>query len=116
MAALMLILMIFIQGALGSAPCIATELERTFGGSNEDVGQSVLQTSDGSYIIAGSTKSDSAGGYDAWLIKMGRDGTKVWDKTYGGKLDDKIYSAQLINDGGYLISGITSSFGPYSLE
>ncbi len=47
---------------------------------------------------------------------MGQDGAKVWDKTYGGKLDDKAYSAQLIDDGSYLISGITGSYGAYSLE
>jgi len=111
MAAMMLILMIFIQGALGSAPCIATELERTFGGSNEDVGQSVLQTSDGSYIIAGSTKSDSAGGYDAWLIKADREGSEIWNKTFGGPRDDRANSVQQSSDGGYIITGATRSSG-----
>jgi len=111
MAALMLILMIFIQGALGSAPCIATELERTFGGSNEDVGQSVLQTSDGSYIIAGSTRSDSAGGYDAWLIKADREGSEIWNKTFGGPRDDRANSVQQSSDGGYIITGATRSSG-----
>ena len=111
MAAMMLILMIFIQGALGSAPCIATELERTFGGSNEDVGQSVLQTSDGSYIIAGSTKSDSAGGYDAWLIKADREGSEIWNKTFGGPRDDRANSVQQSSDGGYVITGATRSSG-----
>ena len=111
MAALMLILMIFIQGALGSAPCIATEIERTFGGSNEDVGQSVLQTSDGGYIIAGSTKSDSAGGYDAWLIKADREGSEIWNKTFGGPRDDRANSVQQSSDGGYVITGATRSSG-----
>jgi hypothetical protein len=47
---------------------------------------------------AGTTNSYGAGDYDAWLIKLERDGTKVWDKIYGGKLDDKVYSAQLVSD------------------
>ncbi|RQW79645.1 MAG: hypothetical protein EHM14_07965, partial [Methanothrix sp.] len=111
MAMLMLMLMIFTQGALGSAPCIATELEKTFGGSDEDVGQSVLQTSDGSYIIAGSTKSNSAGGYDAWLIKADREGSEIWNKTFGGPRDDRANSVQQSSDGGYIITGATRSSG-----
>ena len=106
-----LMLMIFAQGALGSAPCIATELERTFGGSEDDEGQSVLMTGDGGYIIAGSTKSDSAGGYDAWLLNADIEGNKIWSKTFGGLRDDKAHSVQQTSDDGYIITGATRSTG-----
>ncbi len=106
-----LMLIISVQGALGSAPCIATELERTFGGSEDDEGQSVLMASDGGYIMAGSTKSDSAGGYDAWLLKADIEGNKIWSKTFGGPRDDRANSVQQTSDDGYIITGATRSTG-----
>ncbi len=78
---------------------------RTFGGSESDWGYSVQQTSDGGYILLGTTESYGAGGYDSWLIKTDSQGNKEWERTFGGSEDDWGYSVQQTRDGGYILLG-----------
>ena len=83
---------------------------KTFGEFGEDIGYSVRQTFDGGYIIAGSTNNIGYGG-DVWLIKTDKDGNMLWDKIFGGNDGDKAYSVQQTSDNGYIIAGMTLSFG-----
>jgi hypothetical protein len=85
---------------------------RTFGGTFDEQGRCVKQTSDGGYIIAGKTSfSFGAGGDDIYLVRTDSSGNVVWSKTYGGAANDAAYSVQQTNDGGFITVGETQSFG-----
>jgi hypothetical protein len=81
---------------------------RTFGGSEDDNGHSVQQTTDGGYIIAGYTGSFSSNG-DGYLIKTDPDGNELWSKILGSNAKDTASSVQQTTDGGYVVTGFTEN-------
>jgi len=81
-----------------------------YGGSNEDWGYSIQQTSDGGYVIAGHTTSYTHGSYDIAIYKLDSSGNKIWFKHYGGTGSDYSESIQQTSDGGYVVAGYTISY------
>ena len=84
---------------------------KIIGGTNSEVGTCVLQTSDSDCIVYGYTSSFGAGCYDVLLVKTDSSGNPLWSKTYGGNDYDTGWSMQQTNDGGYIMSASTRSFG-----
>ena len=80
------------------------EWNKTFGGDDIEWAESAQQTSDGGYILAGTTWVCDDDGLDFWLIKTDPNGNKVWDKTFGAGWD-VAYSVQQTSDGGYILAG-----------
>ena len=79
-----------------------------------DVGYSVQQTNDGGYIITGLKSTfDSSFNLEGnvFLIKTDENGDSLWTKTFGGTENELGRSIQQTNDGGYIITGYTNSFG-----
>ncbi len=83
---------------------------RTVGGSNNDYGNSIIQTTDGGYVIAGSTNSFGAGG-DAYIVKLNSSGTVQWSKTAGGTGAEGLGCIISTSDGGYFAAGSTNTLG-----
>jgi len=85
---------------------------KTFAGAGWSYGNSVAQTTDGGYIIAGHTSHYSTHLNDVWLIKTDASGDTIWTQTYGGDVyEDWGMSVAQTTDGGYIIAGVTESYG-----
>lgn len=83
----------------------------TGGGSGNDQAQSMVQSNDGGYIMAGNTSSYGVGGTDCYVMKTNSSGATQWTTTVGGSGNDYAYSIVNTFDGGVAICGSTSSFG-----
>jgi PKD repeat protein len=98
-----------------AAPTVSIAWQRCLGGSGSDVASIVQQTSDGGYIVAGSTESTDGdvggnhGGYDIWVVKLDAGGETAWQRCLGGSGTDVARSAHPTVDGGYIIGGQTNS-------
>jgi hypothetical protein len=84
---------------------------RFFGGSAYDMAYTVEQTSDDGYIAVGYTLSSGAGNEDVYLVRTDALGSLEWEKTYGGTGSDYGRCVRQTSDGGYIITGYTTSFG-----
>lgn len=83
---------------------------KTYGGTEDDVGSSVQQTSDGGFIIVGWTNSFGAGLHDVYIIKTNAIGDTIWTKIIGGEKGDNALSVKVTSDGGYIVVGQTCSY------
>ncbi len=99
----------------------AIQWQKCLGGSYQEYGQAIIQTSDGGYAVAGQTNSDdgdvsglhgapsSFDGMDAWIIKLSSSGNIAWQKCLGGSLPDAANSIIQTHTGDYVIAGETRS-------
>jgi gliding motility-associated-like protein len=90
---------------------------KTYGGSKKDSMSLMVDNGDGSYLLAGSSNSNksgsksqnSKGDYDYWIVRIDKNGTKLWDATFGGDSTDILLGAELTPDGGYILVGYSLS-------
>jgi hypothetical protein len=84
---------------------------RTYGGTGYDEAESIIQTSDGGYAVAGYTYGFGAGNRDFLILKIDSIGNLSWVRTFGGAGSDEACSIIQATDGGYAVAGYTRSFG-----
>ena len=89
---------------------------KTYGGSDRDWADSIQQTSDGGYIVLGSTNSFGfAHGSALWILKLSSVGDVAWQKIYGASSSShQAHSIQQTMDGGYIVVGKTRTWGTSS--
>jgi len=83
---------------------------KTWGGIGVETSTSVQLTSDGGYVVGGSTNSYGSGGYDAFIAKWSSAGDFQWSKVWGGASFENTVGVTQSTDGGYLLAGGTTSF------
>ncbi len=82
-----------------------TVFQKSYGGSGTDRGFAVQHTSDGGYIMGGTTYSNGAGQADVYLVKVNSEGNISWTKTYGTTYNEELGDVKQTSDGGYIITG-----------
>src|SRR6266446_9815112 len=123
----LLLLLLFISNFLFAQNPLAKQWDYRLGGTDFDGLSSLQQTSDGGYILGGSTPSGIGGDKtqpnwdticnpypynctsDYWIVKIDSLGIKQWDKRFGGTDLDGLTSLQQTADGGYILGGYTRS-------
>ena len=98
--------------------------QKSFGGSGFDLLQSIKNTKDGGFILAGTSSSNAdfqkkeacKGITDFWVIKLDAKGEELWQKTIGGDGQDELLCAFQTRDGGYMLGGSSSSSPEISLN
>lgn len=84
---------------------------KTYGGTGDDVGYCVRETSDSGFIIVGYTKSFGSGLEDIYVIRTNNVGDTLWIKTIGGVGNENGWSILETNDSAFVLTGFTGSFG-----
>ncbi len=89
--------------------------QKNYGGSFYDKAESIIETNEGGYVIAGHSQSSNhdltsnLGNYDCWIIKINNTGGIVWKKTLGGSGYDYFRKIIKTPDNGYLCIGESNS-------
>jgi hypothetical protein len=90
---------------------------KTFGGSLNDYGMSIIPTSDGNFVIAGYSASSNGdvpgnvGLHDFYISKITGEGNIIWSKNYGFSNHDHAHKIIQTRDGGYFVAGFADYSG-----
>jgi hypothetical protein len=91
--------------------------DATFGGSRNDSARAVIEMSKGGYLVGGEAFSPadgnktepSYGTWDVWLVCVSTNGTKVWERSFGGTDSDGVWAVAGAHSGDYVVAGYSAS-------
>lgn len=90
--------------------------QRCYGGTRSETNGKIIESKDGSFIIASATNSrdgDVTAGpavtFDVWILKISAAGAIIWDKCFGGNTDEVIHAVIENSDGSLFLAGFTAS-------
>ncbi|HYV92717.1 MAG TPA: T9SS type A sorting domain-containing protein [Chitinophagales bacterium] len=89
--------------------------QKSLGGTGEDRGYNIIQTTDGSYVVCGIENLDDGdvsgghGYYDFWVTKLDDSGNLLWQKCLGGSNEESAQAVQQAANNDLLIGGFTAS-------
>ena len=95
----------------------AVQWDKTLGGSEDDSATTALESSDGNFVVVGYTMSPVSGDktvplygeVDSWVLKINSMGSILWQKEIGGSGEEALFKISETSDGGYFLSGGTTS-------
>ena len=97
----------------------AIEWQKSYGGTDTEETNSIIQLADGNYIFFGYSCSNDgdvsgqhnpgSGNDDYWVVKINSTGTLLWQKCLGGSLSEQGQKIMPLNDGGFLLTGLCTS-------
>ena len=89
---------------------------KTYGDTLYEWASSVRQTPDGGYVFTGYKGSRRTDTRQVYVVKTNTTGDTEWTRTYGGASEDRGFCVELTGDGGYVVAGITLSYGAGSRD
>jgi hypothetical protein len=110
--------MIFLVSCKKDERFTAKPINKLYGGSSSDGANSITNSTDGGYLLAGSTVSQDGdvmgkigGGEDedGWVIKLDGSENLMWEKTFGGSGTDRLLAIVPASGGGYVAAGFSDS-------
>jgi hypothetical protein len=103
----LILLLLFGMANLANAQ-VDSLWSRTYGGAQWDECYSIVESSDGGYLLAGRSGSYGAGDFDFWIVKTDADGDSMWSRTFGRSARDECHSIIRSEDGCYMLAGYSS--------
>ncbi len=99
--------------SIATTQLTAQGFHRTFGslGAGIEVANCIIQTSDGGFVMAGSTSGYGAGSNDVYIVKTDANGHMVWQQVIGGSGNDDATGIVEHSSGAIYVSGSTTSYG-----
>ena len=92
-------------------PAFPGTWQKLYRGGGNEFANSIVQTSDGGFAVAGWTDSFGAGNGDYYVLRLDASGNILWKKTFGGASYEEARSIVQTSDGGFALAGFTYSFG-----